>query len=198
MSRRMITSTLILFLLSCGSVTVAQDGMPKSRLAAKYLIQDDSDRPQLEPASQDDEVVADPPSQPEELTNSPSGWQLKSIRDIKLDVRDNAARTPTDRSYELAQYGRHGDLATTEKVFAWAAPNIRYQPLYFEDVALERYGQTLPPNQQFVASNLHFWKSFLTLPRQMRFDSPKSCNYPLGFCRPGDTVPYTIQRQIFK
>ncbi len=198
MSRRMITSTLILFLLSCGSVAVAQDGVPTSRLAAKYLIQDDSVRPQLEPARPDEKAEAEQQGQPEELTSSPTGWQLKSIREIKLDVRDNAERTPTDRSYELAQYGRPGDLATSEKVFAWAAPNIRYQPLYFEDVALERYGQTLPPNQQFVASNLHFWKSFLTLPRQMRFDPPKSCDYPLGFCRPGDTVPYTIQRQIFK
>ena len=115
MSRRMITSTLILFLLSCGSVAVAQDGLAKSRLAAKYLIQDDSDRPQLESAAQDEEAESEQQVQPEELTTSPSGWQLKSIREIKLDVRDNAERTPTDRSYELAQYGRPGDLATTEK-----------------------------------------------------------------------------------
>jgi len=71
-------------------------------------------------------------------------WPRKTIRQVGLDLAEHGAKSPEDRSSRLFNSSRRvdGNIAASEKVFAWAAPNISYQPLYFEDVALERYGQT--------------------------------------------------------
>ena len=129
-------------------------------------------------------------------------WPRKSIREISLNVRDTNTELPEDQSYQLQSSYRSGwtQFAARPKVFAWAAPNIRYQPLYFEDVALERYGQTFDCERfglqkQELSSFAHFFKSAFLLPYHMRFDHPKSCDSPLGYCRPGNAVPYVRQRQ---
>ena len=125
-------------------------------------------------------------------------WPRKSIAAISLDVREKSG----------APKGIAGDLMETQKnlwsgfrpelkVFAWVAPDIRYQPLYFEDVALERYGQTSGECAKSLRSTANFFTSALLLPYHMRRDSPASCDYPLGFCRPGDVVPCTNQRQLY-
>lgn len=125
-------------------------------------------------------------------------WPRKSIAAISLDVREKSG----------APKGIAGDLMETQKnlwsgfrpelkVFAWVAPDIRYQPLYFEDVALERYGQTSGERAESLRSTTNFFTSALLLPYHMRRDSPASCDYPLGFCRPGDVVPCTKQRQLY-
>lgn len=125
-------------------------------------------------------------------------WPRKSIAAISLDVRQKSD----------APSGIAGDLMETQKnlwsefkpelkVFAWVAPDIRYQPLYFEDVALERYGQTSGERAESLRSTTNFFTSALLLPYHMRRDSPASCDYPLGFCRPGDVVPCTKQRQLY-
>lgn len=86
------------------------------------------------------------------------------------------------------------DFVATSKVFAWCAPDLRYQPLYFEDVALERYGQTFGPFRQWEHSAANFAFSTLLLPFHMYVDPPHSCEYPLGRCRPGSCNPSVRQR----
>lgn len=126
-------------------------------------------------------------------------WPKKGIRGIGIDIREKNLNAPEDVSSQLVNgsASNWNQFVPAPKVFAWAAPDIRYQPLYFEDVALERYGQTAPPYQQSLSSGFHFFKSFVTLPRQMIIDHPKSCDHPLGFCRPGNKTPYTVQRHWF-
>lgn len=126
-------------------------------------------------------------------------WPRKTINEIKIDIRHGDTVLPQDQSFRLINKDstKWTEYSPYPKLFAWVAPNIRYQPLYFEDVALERYGQTLPPYQQSLASSLHFFKSLVTLPNQMRHDRPASCDYPLGFCRPGNPTPCIYQRQYF-
>ncbi len=127
-------------------------------------------------------------------------WPKKTIRDIETDVRDGSEVVPEDRFAELAKNSQSEDWRSfypAPRVFAWSAPDIRYQPLYFEDVPLERYGQTAGWYKQPIYSALFFAQSMFTLPNQMRHDPPYSCDYPLGFCRPGARVPSTKQRQYF-
>ncbi len=125
-------------------------------------------------------------------------WSRKSIQETRIDIRESHAIAPVDRSSEL-NYGS-GDwtqFSASPKVFAWVAPDIRYQPLYFEDVALERYGQTASVNVQPIRSAAHFFKSVVFLPNHVWHDRPDSCEYPLGFCRPGSNVPCTQQIHYF-
>lgn len=114
-------------------------------------------------------------------------WPSRSIRETRLDLAEYGAEAPEDRSSKLFESSQRFDdsIAATEKVFAWAAPNISYQPLYFEDVALERYGQTKGlVKQPFVSAGRFLADNFLLTTRALRV-CPHSCDSPLGFCRPG-------------
>ena len=126
-------------------------------------------------------------------------WPRKGIRGIGIDIRETNVNVPEDVSHQLISSNRSDwtQFHPNHKVFAWAAPDIRYQPLYFEDVALERYGQTAGPHIQCYISAVNFFADFVLLPHQMRHDCPGSCDHPLGFCRPGNTTPYSIQRHYF-
>ena len=126
-------------------------------------------------------------------------WPKKQIREINLDIRETSGSAPEDVSQQLmaSSQSEWTQFYPQQKVFAWAAPDIRYQPLYFEDVALERYGTTAGPYHQSLISSFHFFKDFVFLPHKMRHDCPGSCDHPLGFCRPGNSTPYSIQRHYF-
>ena len=114
-------------------------------------------------------------------------WPKKSMQEVNADVRNFGGEVPTDESGVLIastqRYYRSAPQA--EKVFAWAAPKIRYQPLYFEDVQLERYGQTTGLIKQPVVSGFKFFRDAALLPLNASIDCPGSCDGPLGFCRPG-------------
>lgn len=126
-------------------------------------------------------------------------WPRKGIRGIRIDIRETGGNAPEDVSSQLLESNRSDwtSFRPQQKVFAWVAPDIRYQPLYFEDVALERYGITAGPYHQSLISGFHFAKDFLFLTHKMRHDAPKDCDHPLGFCRPGNSTPYSIQRHYF-
>ena len=72
--------------------------------------------------------------------------------------------------------------------YRWAASNIAYNPLYFQDVGLERYGHNLGVFQP-VASVGKFGVQLFGLPYQMSLDPPCKCVTPLGYYRPGDCAP---------
>ncbi len=134
-----------------------------------------------------------------ELNDLIGNWPRRSIQEARIDIREEQPIAPKDRSFELASSAPQSDWTqfyAPPKVFAWAAPNIRYRPLYFEDVALERYGQTCGPHRQPWKSSFHFFNSLVLSPLKVVHDPPFSCDYPLGFCRPGDCVPTTRQLQI--
>jgi hypothetical protein len=74
-------------------------------------------------------------------------------------------------------------------VFAWTASNIHYNPLYFQDVQLERYGHTYGPCVQPFVSLGRFGVQLIGLPYQMALDPPCKEMYPLGYYRPGEPAP---------
>ncbi len=73
-------------------------------------------------------------------------------------------------------------------VYAWKASNISYNPLYFQDVQLERYGHTYGIFQPAVSLGL-FGVQLIGLPYQLALDPPCKCEYPLGYYRPGEPAP---------
>jgi hypothetical protein len=76
--------------------------------------------------------------------------------------------------------------------YTWQASNIFYQPLYFEDPDLERYGHAWPFFIQPIVSSVRFTTQAVGLPYQMVID-PCCCRvYPLGYYRPGECAPKLI------
>ncbi len=125
-------------------------------------------------------------------------WRRKSIHDTHVVIREMSEDAPNDRSGEI-DYGT-GDWMTfhpNPRAFFWEAPEIRYRPLYFEDVELERYGRTYSHPRQMLRSALHFAKSTAMLPHKMWHDHPFSCDWPLGFARPGICTPSIHQRHYY-
>ncbi len=77
---------------------------------------------------------------------------------------------------------------------AWTASNIHYHPLYFEDVALERYGQSHGPIVQPFVSLSKFGAQLLGLPYQATLHPICEDVYPLGYYRPGEPAPELIEQ----
>jgi hypothetical protein len=76
--------------------------------------------------------------------------------------------------------------------YNWEASNIWYNPLYFEDDQLERYGHAWPFFIQPVVSCAQFTVQAIGLPYQMVLNPPHSVVYPLGHYRPGECAPKLI------
>jgi hypothetical protein len=74
----------------------------------------------------------------------------------------------------------------------WKASSLCHKPLYFEEVALERYGHSTGPFTQPFISTAHFFGSLVTLPYQMGMHPPQECQYVLGYYRPGSCAPWLV------
>ncbi len=121
---------------------------------------------------------------------------LAAIQVAPGQVRD---KMPEDNWASAAVGGQSNYPGTfQERLAAWEAPNVRWYPLYFEDVALERYGYTGGPIIQPVRSAAFFGASLLLLPVNLIRDNPFQCDTPLGYCRPGSPAPYVAPRWIFR
>jgi hypothetical protein len=90
---------------------------------------------------------------------------------------DREHLTPADRHFSHMNY-------------MWCASNLYHNPLYFEDVPLERYGHVKCNEyvQPFVSVG-KFGVQLIGLPYQMALDNPHDCRYALGYYRPGDCAP---------
>ena len=186
--------------MSLGDTNEFQERSSQSESNQLDLDNDSEDLDELDPDELDPDEL-DPDYEPDPRPQRPmfGAWPRKGIRGISIDIRETNSNAPEDVSQQLLDSNRSDwtQFHPHHKVFAWAAPDIRYQPLYFEDVALERYGQTAGPHLQCYISAVNFFVDFVLLPHQFRHDCPGSCDHPLGFCRPGNTTPYTIQRHYF-
>lgn len=153
-----------------------------------------------DPISLEDSVVAEAPDQIQQV-QSDRVWPPKLISEINIDPRDMAENKPADKSVVLidsASPQHWFNAAYPYQAFHWAAPNIRYQPLYFEDVALERYGQQLWGPFDLARTGVLFYGDWLALPHNMWKMPPHSCDTPLGFCRPGSPAPVARHHLLYR
>ena len=79
-----------------------------------------------------------------------------------------------------------------EITYMWKASALCHKPLYFEDVALERYGHSWGPFLQPIMSGAHFFGRLPVLPYCMGLKTPGECVYTLGHYRPGSCAPYLV------
>jgi len=92
---------------------------------------------------------------------------------------DNRVLSPSNREW----------MMTT---FMWKASGLCHKPLYFEQVALERYGHSTGPLTQPIVDGAHFFLTVPILPYKMGIEAPWECKYALGYYRPGSCAPYII------
>ena len=117
---------------------------------------------------------------------------LKSIRDISHDIRP--AR-PDELPEECVidrptYYDRHFG----QTCMMWQASALSTQAAYFEDVQLERYGNTIVcPALQPIISGARFFATIPILPYKMGVTPPGECVYTLGHRRTGNRAPYMVE-----
>lgn len=125
-------------------------------------------------------------------------WR-RPLREVPLaDTRDEG-KYPPDLAVELEAEGayRPGDGLPEERwsgsLLQWAASELDHQPLYFDDVPLERYGQSLCPCLQPFCSAARFYGSLPVLPYKVGLDHPWDSVSTLGYYRLGTCAPPTHQ-----
>ncbi len=96
---------------------------------------------------------------------------------------------PVDCTREYADFPTRDWSAIT---FTWKASALCHKPLYFEEVALERYGHSPRPFMQPIVSGAHFFTNIAMLPYKVGMNPPNECMYPLGYYRPGSCAPYLV------
>lgn len=96
---------------------------------------------------------------------------------------------PPECRFEGEQYTVRDFRLTT---FTWTAPSACHRPLYFEEVAVERYGHSAGPVAQPILSGAHFFGNIVMLPYHMGLNPPNECVYPLGYYRPGNCAPWLV------
>lgn len=74
----------------------------------------------------------------------------------------------------------------------WKSSELMHKPLYFEEVALERYGHSAGPIAQPIISTGHFFANIAVLPYKMGIHPMSECQYALGYYRPGNCAPWQI------
>jgi hypothetical protein len=75
----------------------------------------------------------------------------------------------------------------TQNDYHWSASCLLSNPLYFEDVSLERYGQV--SCVQNALSGAKFFGTVAILPYKIGVDCPREHIYKLGYIRPGNCAP---------
>ena len=111
------------------------------------------------------------------------------VTDITLQQAALTDPPPADLSTKLflpaadPNTQRTRGWAATE--YSWVPTCIEYHPLYFQQVALERYGQTVCPCLQPVVSAGQFYATVLALPGLVVLDCPCNCLYAYGYAPAG-------------
>lgn len=144
-----------------------------------------------------DDVMQVPPPIERELADRrkifdepcPKPDELKRIGDITNNITPEAGEFPRECGLGDSIFEPRAWALTT---FTWKASALCHKPLYFEEMALERYGHSTGPLTQPFVSGAHFFGTLPILPYLMGVEPPCECIYDLGYYRPGSCAPYMI------
>lgn len=150
------------------------------------------DEPRTDRARQPQQPPEVPPT---EMAQGPRAVICPTPRDLKplSQISTNIAAEPGEFPAECG-LGDDGfaPRSWSSTVMAWKASALCHKPLYFEDVELERYGQTCSPLFQPALSAAKFWLTVPILPYKFGLEPPAECIYVLGYYRPGSCAPFII------
>ena len=115
---------------------------------------------------------------------------LSRMSDPDLAYISESWGLPTECQLEQVAYTPR---EWTKMKMTWKASNLCHNPLYFQDINLERYGHTHGPFLEPVIQSAHFFGGIMVLPYKMGVHTPCECIYPLGYYRPGNCAPWITQ-----
>ncbi|MFM9960775.1 MAG: hypothetical protein ACKV2Q_06080 [Planctomycetaceae bacterium] len=104
----------------------------------------------------------------------------------KPDELGNMPECPSEFRLSDAAYANR---MYSDCLYQWRASDQYYNPLYFEDPALERYGHVHHELVQPFVSVARFGVQLVGLPYQMTIDPVCKKMYNLGYYRPGECAP---------
>lgn len=136
-----------------------------------------------------------------QIASMPGNAPEPRVSELTIGIQPKIkGKAPIDVSAETlnrmqtVSYGAVTIRDWTDACYWWDAPALCHQPLYFEEVNLERYGyRCLPvPLVQPFVSGAFFFASIPALPYRMVAEPPCECVYVLGHYRPGSCVPNRV------
>jgi hypothetical protein len=137
--------------------------------------------------------------------SAPTEAATKDIREIRLDIAppavlDDAGRPLPSPADYAADYFARPPLTEQEMLTDYSfaamqnAPGLGfcYQPLYFEEVNVERYGRSHGVLQPLVSA-AHFYGRIPVLPYMVFARPARRCTYHPHWALPGYRLPYREQ-----
>jgi len=134
--------------------------------------------------------------------NCPTTDELKTLfkplETVQIRQEPTAGQLPIDCAKELF---RQSTEEPTDRIsrgwadieFQWMPTELSHQPLYFDDVPLENYGQSVAPLFQPALSGARFFGTLPVLPYKIGLDHPFEQVTTLGTYRPGTPAPLVHQ-----
>lgn len=127
------------------------------------------------------------------------GPETKPLSQISMSIAPPVGELPEDHAAnrfeqiptQLQLPGAHREWCGT--TFYWQASLLNHQPLYFEDVNLERHGFSYGLLQPLV-SGAKFFVRIPALPYLMTAQPLQETQYTLGETRPGNHASYVCER----
>ena len=110
-----------------------------------------------------------------------------------LNVGDYATDSVMESSIVRGSVTDDGsETSWNPQAFTWTTPGFYHNPLYFEEINLERYGHSAGWRQP-IASGAHFFGTVAFLPYKMGAYPRCETLYTLGHRRPGNCNPHQYQ-----
>lgn len=104
---------------------------------------------------------------------------------------------PVDCSQTLFEGIGPARTAGAESYFVWHPATVMYRTAYFDDVPLERHGQSICPTLQPVISGARFFGTFAVLPYKMGYQAHHEHVTDAGLMRPGSPAPCLRERLVW-
>jgi hypothetical protein len=147
---------------------------------------------------------AEPPEKVRCLTPEEyAKWLGKPLEKISLDIRPEAGPMPLNCGENppsrngLPRVGFPPNGQPNRIEYQWTASGLWWHRLYFDDVPLERYGQTINPCLQPFRSAICFCGDLIVAPYTMATEGPCAPISRLGYYREGDCDPPVRERLIY-
>lgn len=140
--------------------------------------------------------LAAEPANARELIEGP---EKPALHQISLDITPPVGQLPDDRAeVQFAQLDRQPHQPGTTRPWCatteyWQASLLNHQPLYFEDVNLERHGFSHGCLQPLISGG-KFFTTIAILPYLMGSQPAHGTQYTLGETRSGNPACYVCQR----